>query len=329
MFGLSPAAVAAAAERAGFTLDPEQERAIEQVLGATGRGVYLHGPVGRGKTWLADAIVAGQAADTRVLRVHFHGFLAELNAAIFRHGFDAAAALDELLGEVDLVHFDEFHANDVGDATLLARALDALLSRPLSLLITSNDAPEGLLPSPQFHELFRPSIERIRAELTVVAMGGDHDYRRSDPDAARGRSGFASGAWVIEPGAGSVTAAPPTHELTVNGRPLLVLAATDPDSPRGALRVGFAELCEGPTAPIDYAVLAERFPSWELTGIPDAAEMRPSAAKRFANVIDVLVDRDVRLVARAATPRSALARAPELPSGSARMLSRLALLRAG
>lgn len=326
MFGLNSVALTAAADRAGYVLDAEQRLAIERVTGASGRGVYLYGSVGRGKTWLSDAIVAAQPPETRVLRVHFHGFLAELNAAIFRHGFNAEAALDELLGEVDLVHFDEFHANDVGDATLLARALDALLSRPLVALFTSNDAPEDLLPNPQFHELFRPSIERIRAELTVVRIGDGPDYRRDEAGrGSRPRAGFASGAWVVDP----VQAPEPgTLELTVNGRPLLVTEANGAETAAGQLRIGFAELCGGPTAPADYRLLADRFPSWELTGIPAATRMDPSAAKRFANVIDVLVDRDVRLVARAATPRSALALAPELPSGSARMLSRLALLRA-
>lgn len=66
---------------AGFSLDLSQERALE-ALTSSDRGVWIHGPVGRGKTWLADAWFR-HAPDADKRRVHVHGFLDELHRAVF------------------------------------------------------------------------------------------------------------------------------------------------------------------------------------------------------------------------------------------------------
>ena len=55
-------------------------------------------------------------------------------------------------------------------------------SRPCSsarilLLVTSNYAPEGLLPNPLYHARFKPVIELINARMQVMEVGGPHDYR--------------------------------------------------------------------------------------------------------------------------------------------------------
>ncbi|GGF39872.1 hypothetical protein GCM10010922_14040 [Microbacterium sorbitolivorans] len=65
----------------GFALDAAQLRALD-ALADPSVGVYLSGPAGRGKSWLADAWFR-HAPSPNKRRVHFHAFLDELHRAVF------------------------------------------------------------------------------------------------------------------------------------------------------------------------------------------------------------------------------------------------------
>lgn len=163
-----------AATELGFTLDDAQRRAGAAL--ATDRNLYLWGPVGRGKSWLMATYFAALPTDRKV-RVHFHEFFRDLHLAIRRHRNDLAAALDDLLGGVDVVCFDEFHVHDPADGKFIARLLPALLDRDIRIILTSNYPPHTLLPNPLFHTDFVPTIELIEQALTVVTVDGPADYR--------------------------------------------------------------------------------------------------------------------------------------------------------
>ncbi|MBC6448765.1 cell division protein ZapE [Actinokineospora xionganensis] len=284
-----------AAERAGFVLDDEQRRAARRLAELPkSRGVYLWGPVGRGKSWLTTVLFA--AVDSKhKLRLHFHEFFREFHAAYARHRHRPRAAeraLDELLGRCRFLCFDEFHVHDPGDAMLVAAMLRALVDRGVVLLTTSNYPPAGLLPNPLHHHLFEPAIALIEEMLDVVELAGDRDYRaeRGEP-----RSNFERGRYLW-PGtaeqlrdAGLVPPGPAERRaLTVSGRPLRAEAV------RGDLVwFDFGELCDTPTSTVDYLTLADRYPEWVIAGLTGLDS--PDAAQRFANVIDVLCDRDLRL----------------------------------
>lgn len=113
---------------------------------------------------LMDRFFAG-VGSKRKRRYHFHGFFAGLHGAVAELG-SIDRAVDAVLGDAELVCFDEFHVHDIGDAMLMARLLDALFARSVLLVVTSNYAPDELLPNPLFHERFLPTIARIRAHLT-------------------------------------------------------------------------------------------------------------------------------------------------------------------
>ncbi|WP_280498791.1 cell division protein ZapE [Nocardia cyriacigeorgica] len=170
------------------------------------RGVYLHGRPGRGKTMVMDRFFAS-VGSKRKRRFHFHTFFASLHAENHARG-SIDKAIDTLLGNAQLVCFDEFHVHDIGDAMLIARMLDALFARRLTLVVTSNYAPAELLPNPLFHDHFLPTIERIVAELDVVSLDGPLDYRT----VAHGRAtGFRAGRYIVgppprtEPGSGRIS----------------------------------------------------------------------------------------------------------------------------
>ena len=73
--------------------------------------------------------------------------------------------------------FDEFHVHDIADAFLMGRFLDTAISQGTRIVLTSNYAPDALLPDPEFHERFLPTIAQINRRFTVIHFDGARDYR--------------------------------------------------------------------------------------------------------------------------------------------------------
>ncbi|WP_406283569.1 cell division protein ZapE [Embleya sp. NBC_00896] len=336
----------------GFVLDPAQEQAADRLaeLGAAlgrgrrrgpfrrtpPRGLYLWGPVGRGKSWLLDTFFEAVAlpAEHRT-RVHFHAFFRRLHEAVRRHRDDHGhehsaidAAVSELLGDVELLCFDEFHVHDPGDAMLVTRLLRELHARGVVLVTTSNYPPAGLLPNPLYHHLFEPTIREIEQRMDVATVAGPRDYRTL-PGAAAADTAFTRGAilWPGDPeqlrGEGLEPPAPAEAvTLRVNNRDLRVAAAR-----ADVLWCGFDVLCEGRTSALDYLVLAETYATWVIDRIPPLKSATGEARQRFVNLIDVCCDADVRLFLSSDRPLEELLAGDDLPTDIVRTASRLSLLR--
>ncbi|WP_081832440.1 cell division protein ZapE [Pseudomonas sp. Ant30-3] len=260
-------------------------------------GLYLYGAVGRGKSWLLDGFFQALSIAQKQ-RLHFHAFFAQLHEGLFAHRDhpDAlTATLDVLLRDCRVLCFDEFHVHDIGDAMLITRLFKALFHRRILLLVTSNYPPEGLLPNPLYHARFKPVIELINARMQIMEVGGDHDFRSQ--------------------------AKPHPHQVFTQGRyvwPASVaqreaLNLPPSDAPAVALPVGtrhlrarfceartvgftFSDLCDQPTAVMDYLELCRRFDRWVIDELPLLNDCSIAAQQRFINLVDVLYDQDKHLI---------------------------------
>jgi cell division protein ZapE len=259
-------------------------------------GLYLHGAVGRGKSWLLDGFFRAIPLAEKQ-RLHFHEFFAQLHLGMFKHREQAdalAITLDELLSDCRVLCFDEFHVHDIGDAMLITRLFKALFQRGILVLLTSNYPPEGLLPNPLYHARFKPVIDLINTRMQVMEVGGPHDYRSQIRSHAQ--QVFTQGHYV--------------WPASVAQRQALHLP--DRDAPAVSLPVGtrhfqarlceerrigftFADLCEQPTAVMDYLELCRRFDRWIIDDLPRLGECSIAAQQRFINLIDVLYDQDKHL----------------------------------
>ncbi|SFR05148.1 cell division protein ZapE [Lentzea waywayandensis] len=269
----------------GYELDDAQLEAITKLdeLAGKSRGVYLHGPVGRGKSFLADALFDVLPEPKK--RVHFHAFFQELHRRISERLHERGAvarAVQELIGRAKVLAFDELHVHDVGDAMLMTRLLEALQARNVMIIATSNYPPDGLLPNPLYHDHFLPGIALIKELMDAVELNGATDYRHLH---AKPRSRFETGEIIVRTEL-------PTNPVTldVNGRSITALGTENTK-----VWFDFGDLCEKPTSTQDYLVLAEDFDEWVITGVPRLEICGREARQRFANVVDVLVDKDVRL----------------------------------
>ncbi|MFT0866094.1 cell division protein ZapE [Pseudomonas sp. CAM1A] len=296
----------------GYTLSYGQLQVIEAMAMLLGsldagqaRSLYLHGAVGRGKSWLLDGFFQA-VPTTSKRRLHFHDFFARLHQGMHHHRAqdDAlGATLDALLGHCQVLCFDEFHVHDIGDAMLLKRLFDALFARRVVLLLTSNYAPEGLLPNPLYHARFLPVIRLINRHMQVLEVAGEADFRSLPSNREHQR--FTQGHYVWPGDARQrVALRVPTPQrvwLEVNKRPLRALA-----SEGRQVMFSFDDLCEQPTAVIDYLALAERYDRWIIDGLDDLAECSLAAQQRFVNLVDVLYDQDreVLMIGRQALEKS-------------------------
>ncbi|REE02495.1 cell division protein ZapE [Citricoccus nitrophenolicus] len=327
---LREATLTAALEADGKVLDAGQRATVQLLTGRkVTRGVYLHGGVGRGKTWMGAEFF--NALEVPKLRLHMHALLGQVNQVVASAqagqpiGIDHAVA--RIVGDARLVFIDEFHVHDVGDAMLLRRVLPGLLALDAGLLLTSNYPADGLLPDPLFHHTMVPVIEMIQSALTEWRIPDGVDYRPLNAGDGRG-AGFASGSWTVT-GSPGPTAAGTSARVPVGlrGTRQLEVASADPEA--GELVATFGQLCGTPVSVQDFLGLARTYSRWHLLAVPRPEEIDVQAFQRLAFLVDVLVDTDLRLDVQAALPLHEWVRAAHLPRDADRFLSRLSLLGGG
>ena len=275
------------------------------------RGVYLWGPVGRGKSMLMDLFFETAPVAAK-RRTHFHVFMGEIHRLIdvWRRG-DAAArkarfgqhkgddpippVADVVAKSATLLCFDELQVTDIADAMILGRLFEALFDRGVTLVATSNRVPDDLYKDGINRQLFLPFIAMLEARLEVVSVAGDHDYRLDrlraagtwfspiDPDNERSFDAL----WREMLAGHEETGA----ELEVLGRKI-----TLPHAEGGLLRATFASLCSVALGPNDYLALAQAFHTVFLEDVPKLTPARREEARRFVTLIDSLYEARTRTI---------------------------------
>ena len=288
------------------------------------RGLYLWGGVGRGKTFVVDTFCASLPETLRV-RVHFHSFMRDVHARLrqLRGAQDPLRQIAEGWSrDMRLLCLDEFHVVDITDAMLLGQLLSALFARGVTLVTTSNEAPDDLYRGGLQRERFLPAIALLKQHLEVVEFGGGVDYRwRALTRAATyyTPADAASDAALTECWHGLTRSAPlPAPPLLVEGREIPLRAHAD-----GAVWFEFADLCEGPRGTLDYIEIACCHHTVLLSGVPVFGEESADAARRFINLVDEFYDRGVNLLLSAAAAPDQLYRGSRLAAAFRRTASRL------
>jgi cell division protein ZapE len=259
-------------------------------------GVYLHGGVGRGKSFLMDCFYKALAL-RRKTRLHFHEFMREVHREL-RALQGTVNPLEALAKGVARKHrlicFDEFHVADITDALILHRLLAALFDNGVGLVTTSNFHPDDLYPNGLHRDRMLPAIELLKRHLVVVQVEHGTDYRRQLLEQVRlylsppGPEADAEMARAFESLAASNDEAP---VLSIEHRKIHARRKAD-----GVVWFDFKALCGGPRSQNDYIEIASQFHTVLLSDVPRMPARMASEARRFAWLVDVLYDRRVKLI---------------------------------
>ncbi|NIM27614.1 MAG: cell division protein ZapE [Gammaproteobacteria bacterium] len=342
----------AALERGELLPDPAQRRAVEHTqrlfdelvaaekssdawlqrlrsrLGAGQpppvRGLYLWGGVGRGKTHIVNSLYAALPFRDK-MRVHFHSFMQLVHQklrALGQRRDPLLAVADDLAADARVICFDEFHVSDITDAMLLGRLLRALFARGVTLVATSNIAPDDLYLDGLQREQFLPTIELIKSHTEVVHLDGQLDYRlrvleRSETyhcplDAAAEQALLGCFEALAEENVRM------GGYLDIAGRTIETRAIAE-----GIVWFDYAEICETPRSAADYMEIARCFHTVLLSNVPVMDDELRDRVVRFIHLIDELYEHNVNLVLSAAALPEALYAGKSLAARFDRARSRL------
>ncbi|WP_168403203.1 cell division protein ZapE [Erwinia amylovora] len=291
---------------------------------APSRGLYMWGGVGRGKTWLMDMFFRAIPGE-RKQRLHFHRFMLRVHqqlAELQGHSDPLQIVADRFKAETDLLCFDEFFVSDITDAMLLGTLMEALFSRGITLVATSNIPPDDLYRNGLQRARFIPAIEMIKQHCEVMNVDAGIDYRL--------RTLTAAHLWMTPPGAETsqemermfiaLAGKPPRqHEaLEINHRQLPTLGVAE-----GVVAMSFLALCGEGRSQHDYIELSRRFHSVLLYDVPVMLYKTEDQARRFLALVDEFYERHVKLVVSAETSLFEIYQGTRLKFEYQRCISRL------
>jgi cell division protein ZapE len=288
------------------------------------RGMYLWGGVGLGKTMLMDFFYSSLPPQLGE-RTHFYRFMRQVHAQL-RKIKQRADPLDtvaeQLAARIRVLCLDEFFVLDIADAMILAGLFEGLFRRGVTLVATSNIAPQDLYQDGLQRQRFLPAIDLIESHMDVVHLQGLVDYRLRELEQAPTYldSGLPGSAAQLKQRfaalAGGAVLGPST--LSVEDRPIKA-KATAP----GMAWFDFKDICEGPRSQNDYIELARLYHTVFISNVPQFTRNDDNAARRFIMLIDEFYDRNVNVVISAAAAPGSLYHGERLQAEFSRAASRL------
>ena len=304
-------------------------------------GIYLWGPVGRGKTWLMDQFfLSVQAARMPAKRLHFHHFMRWTHQRLFALTGTAdplQALAQELRIEARVLCFDELFVSDIGDAMILGGMLQALFAQGIVLVATSNQPPQELYSKGFNRERLLPAIAAIEQHMEIVGVDGGQDHRLH-PGTAQQRYWLKGESAAMAEAFDSLQARHADavcYSTARDGFELGHLQIPVIRRNEHAIWFRFHDLCEQPLAAPDFITLCDQFSAIFLSDVPDlSGQQRPAriargtedaaervaagdrelpalsiyddSVRRFIALVDECYDRHIPLYLEAAVPLDAL-----------------------
>ena len=305
-----------------------------------GKGVYLWGGVGSGKTLLLDMFYehlgevcdrrrkrGGNGRGVRKERKHFHRFMAQIHEALHRnryradrYGVDRTSVLtrivEGLAKEVDVLYIDEFQVLDIADALIMKIVFQVLFREKVVVLFTSNRAPHELYWNGIQRELFLPFVDLVYRNCFVYRMGDEVDFRKRELEQVekgyllwgeggnkvlRRRFDGMARRWGRGMRKGE------RFEVKVGGGRSLTFGRHLAD--RNLLLADFDDICVKPLSSLDYAIICSEVETIYLTNVPQMHVVQDrNTVARFIRFLDTAYEANVKIVVSAQVPIEILVR---------------------
>src|SRR5574344_657387 len=261
------------------------------------QGVYMWGGVGRGKTWLMDQFY-DSIPFRRKIRMHFHHFMQHVHRELNklsgqRNPLDIVA--DQIYKDAVIICFDEFFVSNVTDAMILSDLFQKLFHRGITVVATSNIAPDGLYKNGIHRDRFIPTIEMVKKHCQVLNVDAGVDYRlRVLKQAQLFKSPLThdNQNWMAQRfSALSNTQHYSSEPIIINQRIVETIAHTE-----DVLWCEFSELCFKPRSPADFIEIANIYNTVLVSNVPHLTDFLSEGTRRFIYLVDEFYDRGVKLL---------------------------------
>ncbi|MDX2346814.1 MAG: cell division protein ZapE [Legionella sp.] len=281
-----------------------QDKHWWNVRAQTIQGLYLHGPVGAGKTYLMNLFYA-HLPEAHKERFHFHHFMQHVDEALRAHQGRAnplRQIAKKIAEDAHVLCLDEFLVEDVADASILAELLKALFAEGMILVVTANTKPDDLYLDGLHRERFLPAIALLKQHCGVMCLDDKRDYRMGrdivpeayffpvnsahEAEMLAQFKLFSKGEELHEAG-----------ELTVQKRQIKYIREAGK-----AVWFDFDVICNLPRSQLDYLEIAARFDTVFVSHVPAIGANDPAGVVLFIRFVDVMYDAGIRLVLLAEVP---------------------------
>lgn len=347
--------------RNDFFLDAEQEKAINKfqelynkiiglkgssnsILGniglnlfnssskKTGKGIYLHGGVGIGKTFIMDMFYKELPINNKK-RIHFHRFMNDIHEKLnkiknIENPIDLVA--NEISNNIQVLCLDEFIINDIADAMILGELLKGLFANNVIVIFTSNTEPKNLYKDGLQREKFLYAIDLIEKHTEVIHLQSKKDYRLlkfgnvrtyhypcNDQSDINMQQYFSS----ISPDWFNWFTRKPVFEgatIRINDRDIDVRFLSS-----NTVWFKFKVICGNGRSQNDYIEISKIYKNIFISDVPKLNESYIDEARRFINLIDEFYDRHVKVIISAETSIEDLCNIKKINNDFKRTKSRL------
>lgn len=312
--------------RALFSISGEKESAAFHPLSQV-KGLYVWGGVGCGKTTLMDLLYDNAPSELKKHRIHFHQFMLDVQKTSHtirflseeekkksenltgvpssdrRRSPDAEINIfDELaqrlIGNVELLCFDEVAVTDVADAMVLKRLFTAFYRVGIVVIFTSNRPPDSLYLRGLNRGGFLPFIDLIQKMNITYHMLSETDHRLSGSQSNTYFSPFSrENEAAFEKLYLDCCKGLPSNKkvLKVFGRDVTVNRACG-----NVCYFHFRDICGSELSGADYQIIAQNFHTIFVNGVPQFTYDASDVKNRFLIFIDFLYEYHCKLVVYAA-----------------------------
>ncbi len=287
------------------------------------KGCYLWGGVGRGKTFIMDLFYDVLPIKAKK-RVHFHHFMKDIHerlSLIKQVKNPLQVIAEQLSKEFKVLCLDEFMVHDIGDAMILSELLSGMSKFGITLLTTSNTAPENLYLDGLQRSQFLATINHLNQHCHVLHVDGGHDYRAQEK--------VANTVYYFPHSEQSMTCIHQWLEMNhhqVKALDTIEIQSRQIDSlfmAKNAIWFEFSAICKTNRSRSDYIELSESFRVIVISGLHVMDDQANDVTRRFITLVDVLYDHKTILIISADVKMNELYQGTFLKFEFRRTISRL------
>lgn len=245
---------------------------------STPKGIYLYGPVGRGKSMLMQ-LIFDSVAFSQKRRVHFHPFMEEIHERMQHTQVEKGTDLmhkiaSDIAKDARLLCFDEFYVTNIGDAMLLGRLLEALFKCGVVLCATSNWAPEDLYQDGHNRSRFMPFMKMVQNHMAEIDLDKGQDWRLTKGEDQQNHYQRPEDYF---------------KQVKQQDFPLGYLALKAEALEKGCIWFKFENLCGQNLGRAEFMELANQVERLIISDIPDLNN-KADQAMRFVVLVDILYE---------------------------------------